>query len=275
MAFSFGIDKKMKTPITYYGGKQNLVKTILPLIPEHTCYVEPFFGGGAVFFKKEPSKVEVINDINGFVINFYKVLKHNFDELKYLLEETLYSRQQYREARNIFKNQNDFDNVKKAWSFWILTQMSYGHIINEGLGFGKNTNNPVINIKNKIDNFTKDYCERLKLTQIECDDAFKVINRFDDENAFFYCDPPYYDSDCRGYKGYALNDYEDLLKTLSNIKGKFLLSSYPSDILEEYIIKNKWEKMEKNMNIDMSKNKKERKYKTEVLIANYKINNQE
>jgi DNA adenine methylase len=61
----------MKTPISYYGGKQSMLKHILPLIPEHKIYVEPFFGGGAVFFGKEPSKVEVINDYNSNVVVFY------------------------------------------------------------------------------------------------------------------------------------------------------------------------------------------------------------
>ena len=54
----------MKTPITYYGGKQSMLSIILPMIPEHNLYCEPFFGGGAVFFAKEPSKIEVINDTN-------------------------------------------------------------------------------------------------------------------------------------------------------------------------------------------------------------------
>ena len=62
----------MKTPISYYGGKQTLAKTILALIPEHRLYCEPFAGGAAVFFAKTPSKVEIINDTNGELINFIK-----------------------------------------------------------------------------------------------------------------------------------------------------------------------------------------------------------
>lgn len=71
----------MKTPITYYGGKQMMVKHILPLIPEHHLYCEPFAGGLAVFFAKEKSKVEVINDLNRFVINFYQQIQNNFEAL--------------------------------------------------------------------------------------------------------------------------------------------------------------------------------------------------
>ncbi len=72
----------MKTPITYYGGKQKMLSVILPMIPEHSIYVEPFFGGGAVFWAKEPAQVEFINDINGEVANFYRVLQTDYDALK-------------------------------------------------------------------------------------------------------------------------------------------------------------------------------------------------
>jgi site-specific DNA-adenine methylase len=65
----------MKSPIKWKGGKSHSVKTIVPIIPEHKCYVEPFFGGGWVFFAKEKSKVEVINDINSQLVNFYEVLR--------------------------------------------------------------------------------------------------------------------------------------------------------------------------------------------------------
>jgi DNA adenine methylase len=78
-----------KTPISYYGGKQNMLQHILPLIPPHKLYCEPFFGGGAVYFAKMPSQIEVINDKNDFVINFYRCLKLRFDELKAEVEASL------------------------------------------------------------------------------------------------------------------------------------------------------------------------------------------
>jgi len=64
----------MKTPVSYYGGKQKLATKICSLIPEHTLYSEPFIGGGAIFFAKEPSPVEVLNDTNKELMNFYKVV---------------------------------------------------------------------------------------------------------------------------------------------------------------------------------------------------------
>lgn len=82
---------KLKTPVTYYGGKQRLLKHILPLFPEHVQYVEPFIGGGAVYFAKQPSKAEVINDIKIEVVNFYKVLKNDFAKLNKMIQSTLHS----------------------------------------------------------------------------------------------------------------------------------------------------------------------------------------
>ncbi|MGL4982647.1 MAG: DNA adenine methylase [Treponemataceae bacterium] len=82
----------IETPISYYGGKQQLARKILSLIPEHKTYVESFVGGGAIFFAKQPSPCEVINDTNCELINFYEVLKTDFDALSKLVELSLHSR---------------------------------------------------------------------------------------------------------------------------------------------------------------------------------------
>ncbi len=83
---------QLKSPFGYYGGKQRLAKRILTLIPNHRTYVEPFFGGGAIFFAKPPSEVEVINDTNHELINFYKVLKQEFIYLIKEINISLHSR---------------------------------------------------------------------------------------------------------------------------------------------------------------------------------------
>ena len=83
---------ELKTPTSYYGGKQNLVSTILPLIPKHTLYAEVFVGGGAIFWSKMPSEVEVINDTNRELINFYEVVKNEFVELEKMVRISLHSR---------------------------------------------------------------------------------------------------------------------------------------------------------------------------------------
>ncbi len=88
----------MRTPITYYGGKQTMLKHIMPLIPKHEIYVESFAGGAAVFFAKQPSQMDVINDLNGELINFYHTVVSNFDELKREVDRTLHSRTQHETA---------------------------------------------------------------------------------------------------------------------------------------------------------------------------------
>jgi DNA adenine methylase len=260
----------MKTPIAYYGGKQKMLKHILPLISAHTCFVEPFAGGLALFFNKSPSKVECINDINGELINFYKVIKHNFNELYYLLEETLYSKLQYKEAKNIYNNPDNYDNIKRAWAVWVLCNEGYGGGINKGWGFSKKKNEGLL-LKNKILNFTNEYAERLKNVKIECNDALTVIKNFDNEDTFFYIDPPYIETSQGHYKGYTENDYTKLLEILSVIKGKFLLSSYPNEILEKYAVKNNWNKLDISKFLEMSSNLKKARTKTETLVFNYKV----
>ena len=104
----------MKTPLTYYGGKRQLAAAILKLIPEHKIYVEPFLGGAAIYFAKEPAPCEVINDTNGELINFYEVVKRNFSALRQKIEISLVSRKLHHRAEVIYNNPDMFDRVNKA-----------------------------------------------------------------------------------------------------------------------------------------------------------------
>lgn len=101
-------------------------------------------------------------------------------------------------------------------------------------------------------------------------DALYVINSRDGANSFFYCDPPYYNSNLGHYNGYSEQDFENLLKLLSKIEGKFLLSSYPSALLDKYTIKFKWHNKKIEQRVTAAGADKGLK-KIEVLTANYKI----
>lgn len=92
----------MTTPITYYGGKQRLAKIIISMIPPHRLYCEPFFGGGAVFFAKGPSCVEVINDHDNKLMTFYHQVKENFFLLQKMVQESLHSEADWLKARRIY-----------------------------------------------------------------------------------------------------------------------------------------------------------------------------
>lgn len=262
-----GLDFVKKTPITYYGGKQRLVSLILSLIPEHKLYCEPFVGGAAVFFAKEPSEMEVINDLNGEVVNFYRVCKTDFSKLEKLVQSTPHSRQVHRETQEILKNADKFDPVKRAWAFWVQTNMSFSSRIFGGYAYERNSNGILKRFVNKKLAFTKDLQQRLDMVDIENNDALQVIKSRDTTDSFFYCDPPYFNSDMGHYKGYTEKDFTQLLETLSEIEGKFLLSSYPSDVLDGFIKKHKWHIITKQSGVAVTK--QTNKIKIEVLTANY------
>jgi len=213
-----------------------MVKHILPLLPEHKHYIEPFFGGGAVFFSKEPSQMETINDISDFVITFFRQVKSNFSELKTVIDGTAHSRSEYMRAMSIYKNSMFFPDISKAWAFYIATQMgSLSHI---GSWYSSTTSNRYKCIRRKINNFSKEYAERLAQAQIECKDAVEVIKQRDTPDSFFFIDPPYLNSNQGHYNGYTETDYKRLLEALQTIKGKFLLCGYPSDMLNTYLAAN-------------------------------------
>jgi DNA adenine methylase len=262
----------MRTPITYYGGKQQMCDKIIPLIPNHLLYCEPFCGGAAIFWAKNPSELEVLNDTNRALTNFYQVVKNDFTSLEKEVRITLNSRDLHRKASVIYNNPDMFSNVKWAWSVWALSHQCFGSQLDGSWGYDKSRNSTAKKISNARESFTEEFAIRLQKVSMECADACYIIRSRDAKDSFFYCDPPYYNANMGHYDGYSLNDYKELLETLSQIKGKFLLSSYPSDVLSEYIAKHSWYTKSFNMRISVNaKNGKSNQRKTEMLTANYEI----
>jgi len=263
---------EMKTPISYYGGKQKLAAKILSLIPNHNLYCEPFIGGAAIFFAKPPSPVEVINDTNRELINFYRVVQNDFVALEKEVKISLHSRDLHRKAKVIYNNPDMFSEIKRAWAVWVLATQSFSSMLDGSFGYDIQKGTTSLKIKNKRDSFTEDYAIRLQDVQIECTDAIRIIESRDRPDSFFYCDPPYFNSDCGHYDGYTEMDFENLLKVLSKIKGKFLLSSYPSDVLKRYTKEFGWNTITVEQKVSVAnRSKKPPKSKTEVLTANYLI----
>jgi DNA adenine methylase len=260
----------MKTPLTYYGGKQQLASTILKLIPEHRIYCEPFIGGAAVYFAKEPSECEVINDTNGELINFYEVLQRDFSALQQEVAISLHSRKQHHNAEVIYANPDMFDRVKRAWAIWMLANCSYGAKLDAVFGYDR-SGSTSRRLDNKRKVFNIDFAIRLQNTQIECCDALRIIQSRDTPESFFYCDPPYVGADQGHYDGYTQDDFDRLLDVLSKLQGKFLLSSYRNKTLDAYIEKCGWDSQEFQMAMSMSNHGKNPKQKVEVLTANYPI----
>jgi len=256
---------KLKTPITYWGGKQKMLDYILPLIPEHKIYTEAFFGGGAVFWAKEPAKVEFINDKNAEIINFYRVLKQDFESLKREVDITLHSEYQQKQAKSIYLNPEVHSEVKRAWAIWTLSHQSFYSILTNTWKCSK-SRAIGSQIQTRKESFTDVYSKRLERTSIFCRDALDVIRKTDHEDAFHYIDPPYFNADMGHYSGYTLNDFESLLQLLTSIKGKFMLSSYPSDILFNYAEKVGWIMIELDLPRAAGGGRK-----LEILTMNYNI----
>lgn len=261
----------MKTPISYYGGKQKLLSEIIPRIPEHNLYCEPFLGGAAVFFGKEPSNVEVINDTNRELINFYRVCKEKYLDLEALVRVSLHSRSAHKDAQLIYSNPHLFDDVKRAWAVWILSTQSFSCMLDGTWGYDKGQRTTTTKINNNRDRFTETLAMRLQNAQIECADAVYVIQSRDGADSFFYVDPPYYNSDCGHYDGYTADDFERLLTTLSKVAGKFLLSSYPSPLLMKYAKEFGWNMWSVEKSVSVNNKSGYLKRKIEVLTANYPI----
>lgn len=262
-----------------------MASKIIGMIPDHTIYTESFLGGGAVFWNKEPSAHEVINDMDDNIINFYRVLQVNFDELFQEITTTLHSRTQHLDAKYILKSEPEklsksytyrlTDSsmkpdlsVRRAWAFWVQANMSYSSKLFGGFAYDRSDDAKTTRaIMNKREAFQLHYKERLKNVCIECNDAIKVIQSRDTDTTFHYCDPPYFNSDCGHYGGYTQENFEELLNTLAGLKGKFLLSSYPSDILDYFVKEYGWE--QKSWTTSVSVTNKTNKKKTEVLTFNY------
>lgn len=264
----------MRTPITYYGGKQRLASTIINMMQPHKIYCEPFFGGGDVFFSKPKSKIEVINDKRNDLINFYTAVQNNFEELNALIQGTLHSETMYQYAKDIWNDRVESDNIQKAWSVWMITNGSFGGSMHGGWKWcnGTSGSHSGIYIKNKRLDFSEALRTRLSETQISCRDALDVIRKRDSTDTFFYLDPPYPGSAQSHYSGYTHKDLSELLSVLGSIKGKFILSNYWCQTLRYHIAVNNWNfksiKMDLKVN-NLGHHKTE--YRTEILIYNYDI----
>ena len=117
---------RLKAPITYYGGKTNLVSALLKLVPSHKIYTESFFGSGVLFFAKKPSESEIINDVNHMVMNFFEIAKTSFNSLQLKVETTLFSRATYSVAWSIYRMPHLFSPLQQAWAFYVATNMGFG-----------------------------------------------------------------------------------------------------------------------------------------------------
>jgi DNA adenine methylase len=226
----------MKPLFSYYGGKQRMIKHLLPIaeaIP-HTVYTEAFAGGCALLFAKPVKsvaaglRIEAINDTNGLVSNFYRVARANPSELQHLLDLTCYSQEEYRRAVGVCKA-NQADPLELAWAFYVNINQSFAHSMGKGWGVSKKGQNGATVWVNRT-NRLPEALERIRSVSIGNEDALTFLDRWDSPTALHYCDPPYPNTNQGHYKGYTINDYKNLIDKLDTLKGSFILSNYPQDI---------------------------------------------
>ena len=248
-----------------------MLQHILPKIPSHILYVEPFFGGGAVFFAKPPSDAEIINDINNRLIMFYRALKYDFDDLSALVHESFHSRAQHKlsgVAYDAGKEQIE-SPLEMAHAVWVQTNMSFATMIGSGFGYDR-SGKCALKLHNKKNNFTDAYQQRMKKVTIESYDVLKIIKTYDSPTTFFYLDPPYVSSNQGHYAGYNAAMFRQLLEACATMQGKFLLSSYPEEmLLEEYIPAHGWKLEQHEKTVAVDGRVKEKRKKIECLTWNY------
>lgn len=224
----------MNSPISWVGGKHRLRKYILPLFPEHLCYVEVFGGSGTVLFGKEPSKVEVYNDKFDKLVNMFKVFKEKPDKFLEELDLTPVSRTIFNQFKEDYFKTDNFTDVQNAVRFYYLVRAGFGSSLPDmgGSGFGISTyDSSRLNLETVEKNIWKTF-ERIKRVYIENLDFEELIKRYDREHTLFYLDPPYIDS--REYVfDFGEKEHHKLAKILHNIKGKFVLSINNHELAHE------------------------------------------
>jgi len=259
------------------GGKWRLSRYLLRMIPPHRTYVEVFGGGATLLLRKPLSFVEVYNDIDGNLVNLFRVVKdeEKFKRFCELVYWTLYSREEFNYAKEMLKNE-DLSDVERAYYFFVYTQQGFG----SGSGAWAYQVSTPKRTKgwDNIKSFLLKVHQRFSRVVIENDDFHNVIPRYDTPETFFYLDPPYYPG-TRASKLYKFEmterDYEDLFNLLLNIKGKVLLSGYYHPAFE-VLEKAGWQRMGIRHMISLPNTNQtggKRSHKIESVWFNYELPN--
>ena len=211
----------MATPIIpWIGGKRRLAKRILPIFPPHDCYVEPFAGGAALYFIKEPCCVEVINDINGELVNLYRVVKHHLEEFVRQFKWALISRQIYGWLKHT--PEETLTDIQRAARFYYLQKMAFGGKVSNQTFGTATTSAPRLNLMRIEEELSAAHL-RLSRTYIEHLPWDECVRRYDRPHTLFYLDPPYWGTEGYGV-GFGLDQYACMADLARSIKGKMVVS---------------------------------------------------
>lgn len=248
----------MKYPLSYVGGKSHLSRHIVGLLPKHRIYVEPFFGGGSVLFSKQPAAVEIANDLDDRVVNFFYVLREWPQELAEALQRTPFSRTEYNLAA-----EHSEDRLEVARRFFIRCRQSFGGHTADVWAITRS--------KNKAKDFASaadqlaTLAERLRTVQIENCNALDLIGKCDQRDTTIYLDPPYlHETRTRHGHQYrhelTTDDHRELLKIVTNLKhARAVISGYDSDLYREYLDGENWRRFKFEVKIKLAQKADEAK----------------
>ena len=221
-------------PIQYAGSKWRLAYWIIKRFPEHVSYIEPYCGGASVLFRKKRSSLEIINDLDGAVVNFFDVLRSRTNDLLRAIQLTPYARAEVIRAHTM-----SGDSLEDARRFYVRAKMQFGgvRIDHPNSWRYRKPNDRRSPIKEWSN--TKpllDAAQRLQGVYIECDTALSIIERFDSKDTLLFIDPPYVADTCTDDKyihEMTDSDHIALSEALHSIKGMALISGYDSALYRD------------------------------------------
>ncbi len=247
-----GLRRAKVIPFGWYGGKYSHLDWLLPLLPACHHYCEPFAGSGAVLLNREPSKVETYNDLDGEVVNFFRVLREHGDELIRSIELTPFSREEFSIACKLDPAISAFERARR---FYVRArQVRIGLAQTATLGRWANCKNTsragmsgvISRWLGGVEDLTL-IAQRLLRVQIENRPAISVIRLYDSPQTLFYCDPPYiHDTrgDSKAYGNEMSDDqHSELADTLNHVEGMVAISNYPCDLMDRLYPAPKWRKI--------------------------------
>lgn len=221
----------MNRILKYPGSKWRIADWIISLMPKHKVYAEPFFGSGAVFFNKQPAYIESVNDIDGDIVNLFKVCREDSIRLSELIDLTPYARDEF-----ISCYQRSDDPIEQARRTLVRFWQSYGSC-NRSLNTWKNsqlhTGPCTYNEWNQLPQVVLNVFSRLKNVQINNVNALTFIERYNSPDTLLYVDPPYLNSvRMPGMYKFEMTDSDhfNLLDLLKSSKSKIILSAYDNDL---------------------------------------------
>lgn len=252
-----------KSPLAWLGGKSRLANRIIERLPEHSAYVEVFAGAAWVLFKKPPSKVEIINDINSELVTLYRCVKHHLPELVAQFRWLLVARDEF---DNFMASPPDtLTDIQRSTRFFYLMKTCFGaKLVGSTFGVAA-TGAPRLNLLRVEEDLSAAHL-RLARVVIENRPYADILERLDKAETLFYLDPPYWD--CEGVYGKGIfrrDDFTTLATLLEKVKGKFLMSLNDTPGVREVFANFKFESIQTRYSVSAGKNQQV----GEVLIRNF------